>query len=99
MAGPKATYVEASSGSRHLITTAVVAGLVIMLGAVYSYGLAMRSVSERSQASVIEGERRAFCVGLGLADKSEPYARCITGLTAIQQRQRERFEAESAGIL
>jgi hypothetical protein len=72
---------------------------VVLLGVVYAFGLAARAASERTEAALIEQENRAFCTGLGLTDKSEQYTRCTSGLTAIRQRQRGRFDAESAGIL
>jgi len=96
---PKVTSIEEPSLPRHVITAAVAAGLAIMFGTAYTYSVATRSASEQRRATLIQEERRGFCLGLGLVNQSEPYARCVTGLAEIQRRQHERFEAESAGML
>jgi hypothetical protein len=96
---PNVTSVENPSRPTPLVTAGLAACLVVLFGAAYSYGLAARAASEQSEAARIWQENRAFCASLGLTDKTEPYTRCTSGLTGIRQRERERFEAESAGIL
>ena len=93
----RAASVEEPSRLSHFAMGVVAVCLAILLGAVYTYGVAARATYERAEAARIEQENRAFCAGLGLAENSEPYTRCTGGLTAIRQRQREHFDAESAG--
>ncbi len=96
---PTVASIEERSHPRYLVMGIGAVCLVVLFGTVYQYGLAARAAAERSEVALLEQENHDFCTGLGLADKSDAYARCTSGLTPIRQRQRERFDAESAGIL
>jgi hypothetical protein len=96
---PSVASVEEPSRASHLVIGVVAVCFVVFFGAMYVYGSAARKASEQAEAALVDQEDRAFCAGLGLADKSEPYTRCKSGLTEIRQRQRARFDAESVGIL
>ena len=96
---PTAAAVAKASGLTPLVIGIGVLCVLVLFATVYEYGRAIRAASQLSDSRVIQQEDHGFCLGLGLADKSEAYAQCTSGLTAIRQRQRERFDAESAGIL
>lgn len=91
--------IEEPSRTSRLVLGLLAAGLTVLLAAVYAYGSAARTASERAEAVLVEQENQTFCASLGLAAKSEQYTRCISGLTTIRHRQRERSDAEAAGIL
>ena len=55
--------------------------------------------AKRLEAEQIQQEDRAFCEKFQALPGSESYATCVTGLTAIRQRQRDRVVAESIGLL
>ena len=99
MAIHAAASTEASSRTSYLATALVALALVILLGATYTYGLQARAAAERAEAALAAQETHAFCTNLGLADASALYARCTDGVTTIRHRQRERHDAEAAGIL
>ena len=96
---PTVASIEERSHPAYLVMAVSAVCLVVLFGTVYQYGLAARVAAERSEVALVQQENHDFCTGLGLADKSDAYARCTGGLTAIRLRQRERFDAESAGIL
>lgn len=99
MTSPGITSTEEPSRHSHLVPGVLAAGLIVLFGAVYVYGSAARVASERAETALVEQENQTFCAGLGLSEKSEQYTRCMSGLTTIRQRQRERFDADAAGIL
>ena len=90
---------EASSHTSHLATAIIALALVILLGATYTYGLQARAAAESAEAALVAQENHTFCTSLGFTTAVEAYTRCTNGLAAIRQRQRERFDAEAAGIL
>jgi hypothetical protein len=90
---------EASSHTSHLATAILALALVVLLGATYTYGLHARAAAERAEIALVAQENQAFCSSLGISDTSALFTRCTDGLSAMRQRQRERFNAEAAGIL
>ncbi len=92
--------------STHSVTWSVraifgflVLGVVVLLSYAYTYGSAARASANRAEALMIQSENETFCTGLGLAPKTESYARCVAGLTEIRRRQQQRFNDDTMGIL
>ena len=77
-----------------IIIAVAIAGL---LGASYVHGRDTYLKADLAQRERVAQEDRTFCEGLGL--DSQRLATCIDGLSEIRQRQRERWDAEAAGLL
>ena len=77
-----------------IIIAVAIAGL---LGVSYVQGRDVYMKADLAQRELVAQEDRAFCEGLGLDSKR--FATCIDGLSEIRQRQRERSDAEAAGLL
>jgi hypothetical protein len=69
--------------------------------AAWAYRLGGRALADTqaAEANAVAGENRAFCTGLGFADKSNEFARCTKGLSDIRQKQKERWEADAVDLL
>jgi hypothetical protein len=82
---------------------APVIALGITVGSLALYAVfsapAMLQAAERANADQIRQENHAHCEKFQMPPGSEGFASCVTDLTEIRRRQRDRFVAEAAGIL
>ena len=67
----------------------------------WAYQLGQRLLAEHlaAEAGIVASENRVFCNSFGLAETSNEFARCATGLDNIRQKQRERLETATIGLL
>ena len=91
-----------AAGHRQQSPAPVIA-LGIAVGALALYAVctapATLQAAQRANAAQVQQENRAHCEKFGMPPGSEGFASCMTDLTGIRQRQRDRFGAEAAGIL
>ena len=87
--------------SSHALPVALGAGfiaLIIVLGLAYDHGRARQATSMSAETTAIEDEDIAFCVRLGIAQNSDAFTRCRSGLAYIRQSQQERTNSVTSGM-
>jgi hypothetical protein len=81
----------------------VISLLLIMLiaGLAWAHVVGRKGLAAVEQAELIEiaRETQEFCAGLGLKKQAGDYARCVSGLAEIRRKQKERWDAVTAGLM
>jgi hypothetical protein len=72
--------------------------LIVVLGFAYDHGRARQDSAMSAETAVIEDEDIAFCARLGIAQNSDTFARCKSGLADIRRSQRERIDNAVTGM-
>jgi hypothetical protein len=72
--------------------------LIVVLGLAYDYGRARHATVTSAETTAIEDEDIAFCSRLGIAQNSDAFARCKSGLVDIRQSHQERTNSVTSGM-
>ena len=64
--------------------------LIVVMGLAYDHGRTRHTSAMTAETAAIENEDIAFCTGLGIAQNSDAFARCKSGLVDIRRSQQER---------
>jgi hypothetical protein len=72
--------------------------LIVVLGLAYDHGRARHATAMSAETTAIEDEDIAFCVRLGIAQNSNAFSRCRSGLADIRQSQQERTTSMTSGM-
>jgi hypothetical protein len=90
---------EAPARTRPVVAGLLACAVIFLCVMAFNYGRDAQMNARLAETSAVEQETHAFCTGLGIAQGTDVYQRCESGLVAIRLRQEQRLAAEQAGLI